>query len=104
MRTTLTLDDDIAAKLKAEARRSGRSFKAAVNDLLRLGPSIDDPDRCEPSSVLRKNLWAAGRVSARMRRVRPNEALYVSDDKGGFILIAHSRCPTSGDKRRRAAA
>ncbi len=37
MRTTLTLDDDVAAKLKAEARRSGRSFRAIVNDMLRQG-------------------------------------------------------------------
>jgi plasmid stability protein len=36
VRTTLTLDEDVAAKLKAEARRSGRSFKEVVNDLLRL--------------------------------------------------------------------
>ncbi len=35
MRTTLTLDEDIAAKLKAEARRSGRSFKETVNEALR---------------------------------------------------------------------
>ena len=37
MRTTLTLDDDVAAKLKAETRRSGRSFKDIVNEYLRLG-------------------------------------------------------------------
>lgn len=37
MRTTLTLDDDVAAKLKAEARRSGRPFRDIVNDHLRLG-------------------------------------------------------------------
>ena len=37
MRTTLTLDDDIAAKLKAEARRFGRSFRDIVNDTLRRG-------------------------------------------------------------------
>ena len=36
MRTTLTLDEDIAAKLKAETRRSGKSFKQLVNDLLRI--------------------------------------------------------------------
>jgi plasmid stability protein len=34
-RTTLTLDDDVAAKLDAEARRSGRSFKETVNSCLR---------------------------------------------------------------------
>lgn len=37
MRTTLTLDDDVAAKLKAEVRRTGRSFKQVVNDFMRIG-------------------------------------------------------------------
>ena len=37
VRTTLTLDDDVAAKLTAEARRSGRSFRETVNDFLRRG-------------------------------------------------------------------
>ena len=37
MRTTLTLDDDVFAKLQAEMRRSGRSFKDTVNEFLRLG-------------------------------------------------------------------
>ncbi|MGH9600927.1 MAG: CopG family transcriptional regulator [Terriglobales bacterium] len=35
MRTTLTLDNDVAAKLKAEVRRTGNSFKQLVNDALR---------------------------------------------------------------------
>ena len=39
MRTTLTLDDDVAAKLRAEVRRSGRPFKQIVNQTLRLGLS-----------------------------------------------------------------
>ncbi len=37
MRTTLTLDDDVALKLRAEARQSGEPFKQVVNRLLRLG-------------------------------------------------------------------
>lgn len=37
MRTTLSLDDDVAAQLKQEIRRSGKSFKEAVNHYLRLG-------------------------------------------------------------------
>ena len=37
MRTTLTLDDDIAAKLNAEMRRSGKPFKEIVNEFLRIG-------------------------------------------------------------------
>jgi len=35
VRTTLTLDDDVAAKLKSLARRSGRAFREVVNDTLR---------------------------------------------------------------------
>lgn len=37
MRTTLTLDDDVAAKIDAEVRRTGTSFKAVVNHALRTG-------------------------------------------------------------------
>ncbi len=39
MRTTLTLDDDVADKLREESRKSGKSFKATVNDALRRGLS-----------------------------------------------------------------
>jgi hypothetical protein len=37
MRTTLTLDDDVAAKLKAEQSRAGLPFKEVVNETLRRG-------------------------------------------------------------------
>jgi hypothetical protein len=37
MRTTLTLDDDVAARLGAEARRTGKPFKQVVNECLRRG-------------------------------------------------------------------
>lgn len=37
MRTTITLDDDVAAKLRSLARRSGRAFRDIVNDTLRRG-------------------------------------------------------------------
>ena len=37
MRTTLTLDEDVAAKLKTEAQRAGRPFREIVNDMLRRG-------------------------------------------------------------------
>ena len=37
MRTTLTLDEDVAAQLKAVARERGISFKEAVNSALRAG-------------------------------------------------------------------
>jgi hypothetical protein len=34
MRTTLSLDDDVATKLKAEARLAGRPFREIVNETL----------------------------------------------------------------------
>lgn len=57
MRTTLTLDDDIAARLQVEARRSGRPFKAVVNEYLRAGLAqrralkAAPPFRVEPRSI-----------------------------------------------------
>lgn len=40
MRTTLTLDEDIAAKLKAESRKTGRPFRDTVNACLRAGLTL----------------------------------------------------------------
>lgn len=37
MRTTVTLDPDLAAKLRARARERGMSFKEALNSALRRG-------------------------------------------------------------------
>jgi Ribbon-helix-helix protein, copG family len=51
MRTTLTLDDDVAAKLTAEARRTGRSFKEVVNTRLRLALNAKRPPTTQPFRV-----------------------------------------------------
>ena len=45
MRTTLTLDDDVAAKLKEFARRKKVPFKEAVNTVLRRGFVAPEPRR-----------------------------------------------------------
>ena len=37
MRTTLTLDDDVADFLKMQSRLQGKPFKQVVNDVLRRG-------------------------------------------------------------------
>jgi hypothetical protein len=37
VRTTLSIDEDVAKLLRREIRRSGASLKAAVNHFLRLG-------------------------------------------------------------------
>ncbi|MDQ7858752.1 MAG: DUF2191 domain-containing protein [Armatimonadota bacterium] len=53
MRTTLTLDRDIAAKLKAEVRRTGRPFKQVVNELLRLALNTSPPSAPVPPFEVR---------------------------------------------------
>jgi len=40
MRTTLTLDDDVSAKLKGLAKRTGKSFKETVNEAIRCGLTV----------------------------------------------------------------
>jgi hypothetical protein len=37
VRTTLTLDEDVASQLQKESRRSGEPFKQTVNRVLRTG-------------------------------------------------------------------
>ena len=51
MRTTLTLDDDVAEKLREQVRLQDRSFKQVVNDVLRRGLSSDA--RETPTAVYR---------------------------------------------------
>lgn len=56
MRTTLTLDEDVARQLRQETRRSGSSFKEAVNHFLRLGLSADRKPARKPFVVTPINL------------------------------------------------
>lgn len=37
IRTTITLDEDVHAKLESEMKKTGRSFKEVVNETLRIG-------------------------------------------------------------------
>jgi hypothetical protein len=41
MRTTVTLDDDVAAIIESEQRRTGESFRTTVNRLVRRGAAAD---------------------------------------------------------------
>jgi hypothetical protein len=46
MRTTLTIDDDVAVRLERERRRRRVSLKAIVNDVLRTGlDTLGRPER-----------------------------------------------------------
>lgn len=48
MRTTLTLEPDVAERLASEIRRTGKSLKAAVNDALRVGLGMGGRRRRPP--------------------------------------------------------
>ena len=56
MRTTLTLDDDVAALLKKEVRKSGEPFKQVVNRYLRLGLIASKQPARKPFKVKPFNL------------------------------------------------
>lgn len=56
MRTTLTLDEDVAAKLKATARRTGRAFRDVVNETLRRGLMAARPAERRPFRVRTRSL------------------------------------------------
>jgi hypothetical protein len=51
VRTTLSIDEDVAKLLRGEMRRSGLSFKAAVNHFLRLGLANSHKPRRKPFVV-----------------------------------------------------
>jgi hypothetical protein len=61
MRTTLTLDSDVAERLNAEVARTDRAFKAVVNDALRRGLQL-------PSAGKRRAAYA---VTPRRLAFRP---------------------------------
>lgn len=56
MRTTLSLDDDVARQLDRESRRSGASFKQVVNHFLRLGLMAAKRPVRKPFVVTPRNL------------------------------------------------
>jgi hypothetical protein len=55
MRTTVTLDPDVAAKLKETARESGISFKEALNTTVRRGFERSE-ERARPYRVRTRDL------------------------------------------------
>ena len=57
MRTTLTLDDDVAAKLRAEVRKSGEPFKQVVNRVLRTGLNVRVKAAALPPYRIKARSW-----------------------------------------------
>jgi hypothetical protein len=53
MRTTLTIDDDLAAILHRESKRKGMTFKQVVNASLRRGLADEQKGSAKPKVVVR---------------------------------------------------
>jgi len=53
MRTTLTLDPDVAERLERAVRVSGKGFKATVNEALRIGLGMTEKPVAPPPFKIR---------------------------------------------------
>jgi len=69
VRTTLTIDDDVASLLEKEMRRTGQPLKTTVNTLLRSGlqhaavPVKRKPFRVKARAIGLPKEWTSGSVS-----------------------------------------
>ncbi|MEQ1841869.1 MAG: hypothetical protein ABL994_15800 [Verrucomicrobiales bacterium] len=78
MRTTLTLDDDLAGILQKKAIEEGRPFKAVVNSLLRAGIEAS-----EGPSPLRESVKVTGRPLGLRPGFDPDKLNQLADELEG---------------------
>jgi hypothetical protein len=57
VRTTLTLEPDVAERLRQEMRRSGKGLKETVNDAMRLGLGVSGKRSRPPRFVVRPHAF-----------------------------------------------
>jgi hypothetical protein len=76
---TLTLDDDVAAKLKALTRRAGRPFRDVVNDTLRRG--LVQPTGARSHRAVRAMSWRPTRPRQPTRRCGCNQTAGVASSR-----------------------
>ncbi len=83
MRTTLTLDSDVAAELARLRRREARSFKALVNEVLRRGlrQISEEPSRRD-AKRFRTRAVTLGRPSIALDNVAEAVAIAEAEDHG----------------------
>ena len=90
MRTTLTLDDDLARRLTERSRLTGASFKQVVNDALRAG--LDGAEKpAMPLPPFRVTPWPGGfRPGVDLRRLNQlNDELEIEEtlDRQGSTAV-----------------
>ena len=85
MRTTLTLDDDVADALREQALLTGTPFKQVVNDTLRRGmsPRAEDDARPEYRVVPRHGGFVPGVDPLRLNQLNDQLAAEEFTAKGG---------------------
>ena len=83
MRTTLTLDDDVAMLLKKKMDESGETFRDVVNRVLRLGLLGDAPSSEEFEIPQPRSMGGS--------RVDLDQALSLADGLSDNILIEQLR-------------
>lgn len=96
MRTTLTIDDDLAAALKRSAQRSGKPFKAIVNEAIRRGLSTGE----KPENRRERFLVLSARRGF-LPGVDPLKLNQLVDDLevDGFLERSHGRNPDAHPRR-----
>jgi hypothetical protein len=95
MRTTLTLDDNLAGRLKEKARRERKPFKQVVNGAIRAGlPAQTAPSEAEPFRVRPHKCGFRPEVDLR----RLNQ---LADDLEVAEFV-DDHVPSRGDAHRRA--
>lgn len=91
MRTTLTLDDDVAARLQELAQRGGKSFKDAVNETLRRGLNAATAPTPVPDRF---------RVEAAARGFRPGVDVYRLNQLVDELDLDHFEGEATEDRDR----
>jgi hypothetical protein len=61
MRTTMTLDDDLAIRLERRRAERGQTFKEALNEAVRLGLAVEEQAAPPASAVARTTPLPLGR-------------------------------------------
>ena len=85
MRTTLTLDPDVAARLNAEMARSDLALKRVVNDALRRGLKM-------PSKSARRSAYAVKPLKLAFRPgIDPDKLNELADELETEVLVKKLR-------------
>lgn len=83
MRTTLTLDDDLAMMLKQKAEETGQPFRDVVNDAIRHGLDAAGMPEVLPPFPVPRSLGEA--------RIDINQAIHILDEWDDAELVRQMR-------------